>query len=126
MKEEELAMSDEAKIETKLVSHPSQIPYGCTVCGGGLGWPCVYAATDADENIVVCGDCLRDGKIDSTLTQTAEGLEQRAKGTLTYAAYLRSLIGRLKVPTFAEWEAAEKRERLLEPISKLLGGVDRL
>jgi hypothetical protein len=106
-------MSDEAKIEVKLVTDPSQMPYGCTVCGGKI-YPAWIYAVAADDDIGICADCLRDGSIDSKLAQTAERLEQRADEMRAYTAHVRSLIGRLKVPTFAKWEAAAKREQLID------------
>jgi hypothetical protein len=43
---------------------------------------------------------LERGDIDKRLQEHAARLDE-------YAAYLRSLIGRIKAPSFAEWKAAE-------------------
>jgi predicted amidophosphoribosyltransferase len=112
-------MSDEAKVEVKLVPNlPDQMGYryGCTVCGGEENsWIC---AADADESVAVCGNCLRDGDLDGKLARTAEAWEQRADAErarfAAHAAHARSLIGRLKVPTFAQWQAAQKLGQLMD------------
>jgi len=47
----------------------------------------------------VCDTWLESGEIDARLANHAEDLS-------AYAIFLVSLIGRLKVPSFEEWKAA--------------------
>lgn len=80
----------------------------CHVCGGCTEKDSVLCEgeqrlPDGSMRVVrVCPSCLKDAQaIDQTLERTAAVLEAEAAAT-------RALIGRLKVPTFAAWEAAEK------------------
>ena len=50
----------------------------------------------------VCEKCLKDCQIDERLAIHAQRLEEEARKT-------RSLIGRLKVPSYEEWLAEEQR-----------------
>jgi hypothetical protein len=52
-------------------------------------------------------ECLREGNIDARLENTARQLESEA-------AWTRLLIGRLRVPTYAQWEQEEERIQTLE------------
>ena len=81
----------------------------CHVCGGRTEKDEVLAEgrQDLPNNeyriVRVCDQCLRgaDGlSIDKRLESYARWLEAEADFT-------RALIGRLEVPTFAEWEAAQ-------------------
>ena len=63
-----------------------------------------------DGTVRVCEHCLQAGHIDERLATHAQQLEEQAQKT-------RSLIGRLKVPTYEEWIAEEERvdaERIAE------------
>ncbi len=82
--------------------------YPCTVCGGctdkvGILAEGIQPLSDDGEyrKIRVCERCLEAGDIDSQLEQHARQLEAEA-------GLLREMIGRLKVPTFAEWCKAER------------------
>jgi len=55
-----------------------------------------------DGAVRVCEHCLKDGRIDERLAISAERLETQARET-------RALIGRLRVPTYDEWLAEERR-----------------
>jgi hypothetical protein len=55
-----------------------------------------------DGTVRVCETCLKDGQIDERLAIHAERLKNEARKT-------RSLIGRLKVPSYDEWLAEEQR-----------------
>jgi hypothetical protein len=50
----------------------------------------------------VCEQCLEAAKIDKRLAATAAAHER-------HAAYLRSLVGRLRVPTYAAWKARSQQ-----------------
>jgi hypothetical protein len=55
-----------------------------------------------DGTVRVCEHCLKDGQIDERLAIHAQRLEDEAQKT-------RSLIDRLKVPSYEEWLAEEQR-----------------
>ena len=81
----------------------------CTVCGGWTEKNRITAENprDVSPRIRVCETCLEAGDIDDRLADHAEALE-------TLAIETRALVGLLKVPTFAEWRAAnEKAEALV-------------
>ena len=83
----------------------------CTVCGGYTEKVAILAEgtqrlSDDGEcrTVRVCETCLEGGDglgIDDRLDLHARALKGEA-------ALIRSLIGRLKVPTFAEWCKAER------------------
>ena len=114
-------------IEIKCVRARSWQRYPCTVCGGCTEKVDVHAESDAlppkegsvvaessacgwDDVIRVCEPCLEAGDIDERLAQRAmeieAGIERRAAESRQHVQFLRSLVGRLKVPTFAQWEEA--------------------
>lgn len=76
----------------------------CTVCGGWTEKYCIKAENprDVSPRIRVCETCLEAGDIDDRLMDHAEALEALAIET-------RALVGLLKVPTFAEWKAANEK-----------------
>jgi hypothetical protein len=87
-------------IEIELVQTNVFTRFGCTVCGGVTDKdPVLAEANDQFGVIRVCDCCLRDGNIDGRL-------RDRITREHELAARLQHLIGRLKVPTFQEWEAA--------------------
>ena len=55
-----------------------------------------------DGTVRVCERCLKENAIDARLALYAKRLEAQAQE-------VRSLIGRLKVPTYEEWLAEEQR-----------------
>lgn len=80
----------------------------CTVCGGCT--ENVEILTEAKDTvngggIRVCERCLQNRDIDGELARHADCLE-------AYPKELRRLLGRLKVPTYQEWEAEMKRAEL--------------
>ena len=77
--------------------------FPCDVCGGSTEKHSVLAQSSGTPRIVACETCLERGDIDATLVRHADALERRA-------AEVRGWEGRLKVPTFAEWQAAVDRE----------------
>jgi hypothetical protein len=72
----------------------------CTVCGGCTEK--VAVLTEGPGNIRACEGCLKCGDIDGHLERRAAQLENEARLT-------RSLIGRLKVPSYEEWQHEEER-----------------
>jgi hypothetical protein len=79
-------------VNTWYACHP------CTVCGGYTGKHGVVAKTDG---ITVCEQCLEVGNIDERLEMHAQRLEAGA-------LFLRNRVGRLRVPTFEQWQAANE------------------
>lgn len=88
---------DDGPINVELVDSKFFTRWPCTVCGGCTEKVGVLAEAAEDE-IRVCETCLQWGVIDTELEIHAEKLEERAD-------WLRSLKGRLQVPTFTEWQA---------------------
>jgi hypothetical protein len=73
----------------------------CTACGGHTGGVNVLNESE-DGTVRVCEHCLKENAIDARLALHAQRLEAQAQE-------VRSLIGRLKVPTYEEWLAEEQR-----------------
>jgi hypothetical protein len=83
-------------IEIKLVTTNVMTRWPCTVCG----WhtekvPILAESEDPSCCIRVCEQCLEEGQIDARLTERAQQIPE-----------LRSLVGRLRVPTYEQWTAA--------------------
>jgi len=94
----------------------------CHVCGGCTEKVEVLAevASGPHKGLRVCESFLEDGDIDAILKRQAEELRKQAAAAL-------ALVGRLKVPTFAEWEAAAERadvESWMSHRSMALKGCD--
>ncbi len=102
-------------ISVELVETNFFTRYPCTVCGGrtekvGILAEGTQRLSDDGEyrTVRVCESCLEgsnDLGIDDRLDVHARALEGDA-------ALIRSLIGRLKVPTFAEWCKAEREHEV--------------
>lgn len=93
------------KIELKFERTDVFTRWPCTVCGGCTEK--VEILVEAKDTINggdlrVCEQCLKRGDIDGELGRHADRAE-------AYAQELRRLIGHLKVPTYAEWEAECER-----------------
>ncbi len=104
-------MTDDT-IDIKLTETNFLTRWHCHVCGGhtekvpvlaegelllptghshGEGYDCY--------TVRVCEQCLQAGEIDARLERTARQIEANADFT-------RALIGKLRVPSYAEWNAA--------------------
>jgi hypothetical protein len=92
-------MPDEIRTMFKSVRLHRHWP--CSVCGGHTGVVNVLNESP-DGKVRVCEDCLKAGHINERLATHATRLETQAKE-------MRSLIGRLKVPSYEEWLAEEQR-----------------
>ena len=101
-------------IEIKLTETNFFTRYPCTVCGGKTEKVGILAEgplqldDGGNMTVLVCESCLEGGNglgIDARLDLHARALEGKA-------ALVRSLIGRLKVPTFAEWCKAEREHEV--------------
>ena len=85
-------------VETNVFSR-----WHCTVCDGCTNPVSVLAeGKDGKRAIRVCEQCLEAAEIDKRLAATAAAHER-------HAAYLRSLVGRLRVPTYAAWKARSQQ-----------------
>jgi hypothetical protein len=90
------------EIRTRFKSVRLHIHWPCTVCGGQTSGVNVLNESP-DATVRVCEHCLQAGHVDERLAKQAQKT--------------RSLIGRLKVPTYEEWLAEEERvdaERIAE------------
>ena len=81
-------MSDIIELKT-FERHGTRQP---CICGG---YAEKFETVARDEGITVCRECVRDGDIDKRLVRHAERLEAVARD-------LRSLIGRVKLPSANE------------------------
>jgi hypothetical protein len=88
-------------IEVKLVETNVLTRWPCHVCGGCTEKVSILAETD--NGFRICERCLSDGDLDAKLRARADRIEREAP---IEVAELRGLIGRVKAPTYAEWEAA--------------------
>ena len=109
-------------IEVKLVRTNVFTRWDCTVCDGRTEKDAVLCESE-NMAVRVCPQCLKENDIDGRLEKTAAGLEHEASHypafghcemsvaatALRNAAFMRSLIGRLRVPTYEQWETAENR-----------------
>src|SRR5262245_48950523 len=80
-------------IEIRLVESSFLTRWPCSVCGGTTEK--VEVLAEGPGGLRVCEGCLKCGDIDKELEQYAQRLAQEAAAT-------RALIGRLKVPTYAQ------------------------
>jgi hypothetical protein len=90
-------------IEFQLVDTNVFTRWPCDVCDGCTEKVGVLCEAKYGQKLLrVCETCLRGGqeKIDQTLEEQAVQMELQA-------TYRRKLIGRLRVPTYAEWEKRE-------------------
>ena len=100
-------------ISVELVQTNFFTRYPCTVCGGCTEKVAILAegtqklSDDGETRTVrVCESCLDDSRgIDDLLDLHARALEGEA-------ALVRSMIGKLKVPTFGEWCKAEREHEV--------------
>jgi hypothetical protein len=95
------------KIDVKLVDGAQR--WNCTVCGDNTGKFSIRGSgvdlnydTRIKTEFCVCEECIEAGDIDSRL-------KQRATDLVSEAAWVRGLIGRLIVPTFADLQALEAK-----------------
>jgi hypothetical protein len=100
-------------IEFKFVPTNVITRWPCDICGGWTDKDEILIEADAPDGstLRVCPLCLK-GDVEETLKERAEQIEadapHAAARMIAYAQELRSLIGQIKVPTFAEWEAETK------------------
>ena len=91
-----LPRTDAGKIKIELVKSDFLTWHPCSVCGGYTEKVTVLAR---GHGLLVCETCLKAGNIDERIERHAAALEAMAAET-------RAVIGRLVVPSYAEWQAA--------------------
>jgi hypothetical protein len=87
----------------------------CTLCGNRIEKQQVgdnvlargYDSEREGHEVMVCASCLASEDVAARIERHAVEFEQQAAGSLKRAAWLRSLIGRLNLPTYADYQAAE-------------------
>jgi hypothetical protein len=92
-----LAKTDDGKIKIELVRSDSLTRQPCNVCGWYAERCSVWAR---GHGLQVCESCLEAGAV-----AIDERLERHAAALEAGAAATRALIGRLVVPSYAEWLA---------------------
>jgi hypothetical protein len=97
-----LAKTDDGKIKIELVRSDSLTRHPCNVCGWYTEKVPVWAR---GHGLLVCEFCLEAGAV-----AIDERLERHAAALEATAAATRALIGRLVVPSYAEWQAAMAAE----------------
>ncbi len=85
--------------------------WDCDICGGcteKVSPLCEGVAPDG-RGIRCCETCLEAGQdqLDARLLRHIAGREKYGQ---RYVEFLKGIVGRVKVPTYAEWEAAYKAE----------------
>jgi hypothetical protein len=91
-------------VETNVFSR-----WHCTACDGCTNPVSVLAeGKDGERAIRVCEQCLEAAEIDKRLAATAAAHER-------HAAYLRSLVGGLRVPTYAAWKERNEKVEASRP-----------
>jgi hypothetical protein len=88
------------KIEVKLVESSQR--WTCSVCGSSAEGSTRGKGVEKIE-VCVCEDCIQAGDIDARLQRRAANLENEA-------AWVRGLVGRLKVPTFSDLQTRQAQE----------------
>ena len=96
------------KIELKCEETNVLTRWPCTICGGYTEKHGVLVegkAPDGSGTIRCCEFCLRVGEIDARLRKHAERLEAEA-------AFVRSLMGRLNIPSYDQWVDANEQSEI--------------
>ena len=98
------------KIELTTAKLPDQVDaIGCVVCSHVSERPLVVAQGETEgRSVIICPHCLCNDGIDAKLDRHATDLDARAR-------WLRTLIGRLKLPSPAvlkEFASPQETERV--------------
>ncbi len=102
---------EKQKVKFELVESKSLTRHPCHVCGGSTDKVPILAEVKEGQfkGLRVCEQCMEKRDFDARLLAYAEALEANA-------ALVRSLVGRLEVPTFEEYQAryAEYELKILQ------------
>jgi hypothetical protein len=95
----------------------------CFVCGGCTEKVNALAEVLSGEyeGLRVCETCLDEGDLDRRLARPAAELEQGVKEEVEA---LRALIRRLRVPSYAEWQAYNERLDIATYASCMMNSTD--
>jgi hypothetical protein len=102
-------MSDKVRVN---LTHQELWGRTCTLCGKAIhkqqsNDDVLAQGHDNGCEINVCVSCMASEDVDALIEQRAASFEQTAAHCRQSAAWMRSLIGRLDLPTCAEWKAAQ-------------------
>jgi hypothetical protein len=96
-------------VHSKLLTRRS-----CTICGGHTEKDYVLVEAETRWGTVrACWRCLKGDNADKRGFTIDERLARHAERVEKHARFVRSLIGHLKVPSYREWQAEQKRVELL-------------
>jgi len=113
------------KIELRFVGSKFLSRRSCTICGGHTEKDHVLIEAETSCGTVrACWRCLKGDNADNRGTTVDERLTGHAERLEDYARFLRSLRGRLVVPSFQAWQAEERRVeiRLVREIDEAIRG----
>jgi hypothetical protein len=101
------------KIELKFVESKFLFRRSCTICGGHTEKDYVLVEAETPWGTVrACWLCLKGDNADKRGFTIDERLARHAERVEEYARFVRSLVGRLRAPTYQAWQAEEKRVEL--------------
>jgi len=113
------------KIELKFVETKFLCRRSCTICGGHTEKDYVLVEAEIPGGTVRgCWRCLKGDNADNRGCTVDERLAKHAERLEDYARHIRSLVGRVRVPSFQAWQAEEKRveQRLMRDIDEAIWG----
>jgi hypothetical protein len=113
--ESEMAAAEHRPINVELTITNTLTRWPCSVCSGCTEKVQVLAEAGT-TGIRVCETCLEAGNIDERLERHAKSLEEGAAKT-------RALIGRLRVPTFAQWRNYSERVEVADYARYCMGNA---
>jgi hypothetical protein len=101
---------DSEKIELKLKRTHFFSRWRCAICGGHIEKEEFLVEAESGQGIIrACWLCVRGNNGDGKGHSINERLAHHAAQLEAEAKRIRDHIGRLKVPTYQEWEAEVKR-----------------
>jgi hypothetical protein len=98
------SLGDERMIIMQLVRTNVFTRWPCHICGGETEKVATLCEGDADGTPLRCCEvCVRggQGQLDERIRSNIASLEQHIE-------FLRAIVGRVSIPTYAEWEVAEE------------------
>jgi hypothetical protein len=113
------------KIELKFVESKFLSRRSCTICGGHTEKDYVLVEAEIPGGTVrACWRCLKGDNADNRGCTIDERLARHAERIDEYARFVRSLVGRVRVPSYRAWQAEEKRVelRLVRDIDEAIWG----
>ena len=113
------------KIKLKFVGSKLISRRSCTICGGHTEKDRVLVEAEISCGTVrACWRCLKGNNADKKGFTVDERLTRHAERLEDYARFVRSLVGRLVVPSFQAWQAEERRVelRLVRDIDEAIWG----